>query len=1521
MSVNDHIVDKNTAAQRDGVKPNVAVLRTATDSDILMGYEIFLGRKPESPFVVARARGKPLAGFVSELLLSSEFRTSVLEALQGGRDLPHECGSAAPSAGQIDWLLSYLAAPDDAVELLRSAPTWRDWLRVVIAVLVRCRMYKPAWPPQADLAGDSPGAPSPQQRIIKGFIDSVDQSGVVLGWAYDMAAPSKPLMLRLFIDRSYVCDVLCGALRLDVAAAGHAAEVGFRVSLPRKACDGQQHTFSFRDIDDNPVFLPDSAESAVEEHSFSIGTYFDPVFYADQYLTGPASGDQRELDHWNHIGKDMGFAPNADVMVELLAEQGNTLPDKFSANSYRYLNHDIAGKISEDWQAELHYLQHGKQESRPYRLTETQFILEVYSDGEAASIEEIANRVGQNEVYRDVSDMLTRNGVTSDAILRHFKAEDYACAAPMRFRNRLQAIRHFLESGREALAPICFDLAFDPLFYRAQLGPEHASSAMSDADLYLHFLNKGLDANVPPNESAALHQLGLTSLPAYPEGFDPKIYCQRNPDLTDLKHASRWKVIASVMASGLAEGRQGCALDATTCDVYRVAADRLSLGHSYKSARTLYEKVLGAFPSHMMALRHYGDCLLHLEEYFQATLVYERLIDLGLDNIWTHINLTNCLERQQRWMDAAEAIYRISERHPGDRGLRQRYDDVTRAGFDTLSGEATWLAEHGHYTQARDAMEAACAILTLRLSRQAPPVHRFRTCKRIAIVADLGLPQCKLYRVDQKCEHLAAAGYAVTVFDYHSEIPAYLDASSDFDAVILYRVPAKPETIAVVEAAREAGLATFYEIDDLMFNSAVFPDSFESYGGQISPSTYAGLVIGTVALRYAMSVCDYAIASTVPLADAMAPLVVRRKAFVHRNALGRVHHRGMSPGGPGGDSRVSLFYGTGTKAHNEDFEQELAPCLARLFERHGERIRLVVIGHLTMPEILRPYEDRITQLDPIWDIELYWSLLRGMSINIAVLKPGRIADCKSEIKWLEAAMLEVPSVVSATATYREVIEDNKTGILVRDAEHWFTALDGLIRSPAKRRTMGARAKRAVMERYNVPAMAANISAIIGSVCPSPQPAAPRRTRVLLVNVLFPPQSFGGATRVAAHNALDIADAYGGEFEIEVFTSVEGEAVGHRVRTYVWEGIRVTAISTPAEPNIDLKVDDPKMAAAFAAVVDRFAPDLIHFHCIQRLTTSLCDVAMERDIPYLIAAHDSWWLSDRQFVIDELGNHVFYHFGDPVAQIKAGGKPSLARMLAKQRCLQRAAKVLAVSDPFAGIYAGCGFDNIMVVENGLPPIEPHPRTRSEDGRVRVAHIGGAAFHKGFNLVRAVISTGDFPRLRHLQIDHSPQLRSRWGSTEVIHRSIVPQKDVGRLYAEIDVLLAPSLWPESYGLVTREAAACGCWVVASDRGAIGGDVIPGTGFVIDVSSPKPLRDVLQEINDNPQTYTRSPTVSHKIRTARQQALELAEIYREFAARPGRQIKAPASWVSSSGAPGAHATFLSAPPPGPPSAPLRP
>jgi glycosyltransferase involved in cell wall biosynthesis len=157
----------------------------------------------------------------------------------------------------------------------------------------------------------------------------------------------------------------------------------------------------------------------------------------------------------------------------------------------------------------------------------------------------------------------------------------------------------------------------------------------------------------------------------------------------------------------------------------------------------------------------------------------------------------------------------------------------------------------------------------------------------------------------------------------------------------------------------------------------------------------------------------------------------------------------------------------------------------------------------------------------------------------------------------------------------------------------------------------------------------------------------------------------------------------------------------------------------------------------------------------------------------------------------------------------------------------------------------------------------------------------AVHKGYRLVRSAFLSETFAHLTLTIVDHSrPHGYSRrevWGTTPVDFIGLIPQRDVFDLYCQTDVLLAPSIWPESYGLVTREALASGCWVVASDRGAIGECIVDDeNGYIIDVSDITGLVSTLRQIDNDHLRYTRPPKKVTVLRTAAEQGEELARLY---------------------------------------------
>ena len=391
---------------------------------------------------------------------------------------------------------------------------------------------------------------------------------------------------------------------------------------------------------------------------------------------------------------------------------------------------------------------------------------------------------------------------------------------------------------------------------------------------------------------------------------------------------------------------------------------------------------------------------------------------------------------------------------------------------------------------------------------------------------------------------------------------------------------------------------------------------------------------------------------------------------------------------------------------------------------------------------------------------------------------------------------------------------------------------------------------------------------------------------MICNVFFAPQTYGGATRVVVDNVGMLLDHYDTELEISVLTT-DAEATAGTFRVDDYRGCRIFRVGTACSPYQDWRPFDAAIVHPFERVLDMVKPDLVHFHCIQRLTASVVECTMRRDIPYVVTLHDGWWLSDYQFLLDHRDMPVDLQERDLTSVLPEGVTrlQSIERQQRLRGLLQQARYALPVSQTFAHTYSAAGLSNIRVIANGVSRLPPAVASTARPDKLVLGHIGTRSTHKGASLIDVALKQGRFRNLALIMIDNQMEYGvdslTRWGTTQVVMRGIYPATQIERLYASFDVLLAPSIWPESFGLVTREASYYGKWIVASDRGAISEDITDGVdGFKIDVSGTEGLIAVLTKIDQDWERYKRPPPVAaRRLRGSEEQAHELAALYAEL------------------------------------------
>ncbi|WP_202903930.1 glycosyltransferase [Halomonas huangheensis] len=937
----------------------------------------------------------------------------------------------------------------------------------------------------------------------------------------------------------------------------------------------------------------------------------------------------------------------------------------------------------------------------------------------------------------------------------------------------------------------------------------------------------------------------------------------------------------------------------------------LRLGQHYmgcqqrREGRALLEASL-LFTPNPQALELLGNSYLDEGHYGIALTYYNAALELPKSPKWLFFNRANCLLALQRH---TEALLTLSEGIAVNPTFRQQHDKLEEVAEQCW--QATQAALMGWVdANEREKLVAAAKQFATTLYRaylpmfggpgperdlrgqgnpsllELPPLGKINT-DRILIVGDYHVAQCERYRINQKIEQLEAVGKQATAIDW-TELEQHSNALALHDIVIFYRVPAVPKVIKAIAQVNATGKLGLYEIDDLIFDPA-YPPGIESYGGYVSLETYRGLTRGMALFNAAASLCRQGIASTEPLRKYLAKLVRDGQCLVHRNGLDHLNQ--FRPQPERQKDTIDIFYGSGTQAHNSDFIDLALPAVERILE-HNPKARLVVVGYLRLPKaFLNRFGDQFKQLPPVKSVQGYWSLLEQADINIAVLHDDEINACKSELKWFEAACFALPSVVSDTANYRDVIRHGEDAYIAATTSDWYTALSELVGSPTKRRAIGQAAMQRVKDEYSLETLGSHlVSQLEASALPShassTTTAAETRTRrkIALVNVFFPPQSIGGATRVLADNFKALRKHYGEDIDICVFTADVECRTPHEMMVYNHDGVRVYRATTLWREHMDWHPKDPEMYNLFGEFLELEKPDLIHFHCVQRLTASIVEAARDSQIPYLVTVHDAWWISDFQFLVDHNGKVYPDGHPDPYQNIELPPNIDLAASIERRRDLKSllgsAQEVLTVSEAFAAIYRKNGIHNIRVIRNGISDDMPWaPKDTSYTDKVVGGHIGGMSEHKGYQLLKQSVMATQPDNMEFLIVDHSREdgyvSHEHWGKVPVTFIGRVSQDKIVDLYRRIDVLFAPSTWPESYGLVTREAAACGCWVVASNMGGIGEDVQDGVGgYVIEPDQPA-LEGVIRKVNSSVRAY-KAPVPIQNISFAKTQTDTLASEY---------------------------------------------
>lgn len=298
------------------------------------------------------------------------------------------------------------------------------------------------------------------------------------------------------------------------------------------------------------------------------------------------------------------------------------------------------------------------------------------------------------------------------------------------------------------------------------------------------------------------------------------------------------------------------------------------------------------------------------------------------------------------------------------------------------------------------------------------------------------------------------------------------DELAKHDIAIFWRVAWTDDVGDAIACLRRSGCKIVFDVDDLMTEPSLARRNLID-GIRTQSLTENGVRGHYERVRQTMMAADACLATTEELALYMRG--VGKTTYVVPNGFNREIHdlsrlalrvRRQEAA----DGLIRIGYAGGSRTHQRDF----AVCAAAVAQtlRENPHCRLVLFrnnnGPLTdpaeFPELAR-LAKQIEWRDAVPLNKLPLEMAR-FDINLAPLEFGNAyCEAKSELKFFEAALVEVPTIASPTGPFRRAIDHGKTGFLAATADDWLDHLRRLIDDKDLRTTTATAAYRSALARF------------------------------------------------------------------------------------------------------------------------------------------------------------------------------------------------------------------------------------------------------------------------------------------------------------------------------------------------------------------------------------------------------------------------------------------------------------------------
>ncbi len=164
------------------------------------------------------------------------------------------------------------------------------------------------------------------------------------------------------------------------------------------------------------------------------------------------------------------------------------------------------------------------------------------------------------------------------------------------------------------------------------------------------------------------------------------------------------------------------------------------------------------------------------------------------------------------------------------------------------------------------------------------------------------------------------------------------------------------------------------------------------------------------------------------------------------------------------NGKFTIGYFSGSPSHKQDF-LVVHKEIEKILEKYTQ-IELVVVGFMEFPPYFQKYLDNgQIRFIPLVDFIELQKLVAEVDLNIVPLEVNDFTNCKSELKFFEAAIVDTVTIAAPIFTYSNIIRNEENGFICNPGE-WFETIENIFLNKYDLKSIILEAKKDSITKYS-----------------------------------------------------------------------------------------------------------------------------------------------------------------------------------------------------------------------------------------------------------------------------------------------------------------------------------------------------------------------------------------------------------------------------------------------------------------------